>query len=157
MKTNYLQFPVIRELSASTLKKSFKKRDKFIKDLKDPKFRRKAKIKDYKGKIYRQTTGKAEENIFNKNSWVMNPVLNLQSLNPHKFQDLRNLAEERHELKSLLSRLSLENDNICEECHYFDSSVKENLIGSSIKGYWDLDKILTLFPIFKEIILFISP
>ena len=29
-------------------------------------------------------------------------------------------------------------------------TVKENLIGSSIKGYWDLDKIVTLFPIFKE-------
>ena len=29
-------------------------------------------------------------------------------------------------------------------------TVKENLIGSSVKGYWDLDKILTLFPIFKE-------
>ena len=52
MKTNYLQFPVIRELSAKTLKKSFKKRDKFIKDLKDPKFRAKAKIKDYKGVLY---------------------------------------------------------------------------------------------------------
>ena len=29
-------------------------------------------------------------------------------------------------------------------------TVKENLIGSSVKGYWDLDKILTLFPIFEE-------
>ena len=29
-------------------------------------------------------------------------------------------------------------------------TVKENLIGSSIKGYWDLDKILNLFPIFEE-------
>ena len=29
-------------------------------------------------------------------------------------------------------------------------TVKENLIGSSIKGDWDLDKILTLFPIFEE-------
>ena len=48
MKTNYLQFPVIRVLSASTLKKSFKKRDKFIKDLKNPKFRAKAKLMDYK-------------------------------------------------------------------------------------------------------------
>jgi|TARA_Y100000816_G_C25788401_1_gene413221 hypothetical protein len=28
---------------------------------------------------------------------------------------------------------SLENDNICEECHYFDSSVKENLIMHSFK------------------------
>ena len=53
------------------------------------------KIKDYKGKIYRQTTGKAEENIFNKNRWIMNPVLNLQSLNPYKFQDLRSLTEEK--------------------------------------------------------------
>ena len=29
-------------------------------------------------------------------------------------------------------------------------TVKENLIGSSVKGYWDLDKILTLFPILEE-------
>ena len=29
-------------------------------------------------------------------------------------------------------------------------TVKENLIGSSVKGYWDLDKILTLFPNFEE-------
>ena len=29
-------------------------------------------------------------------------------------------------------------------------TVKENLIGSSIKGHWDLDKIITLFPIFEE-------
>ena len=44
-----LMFPEIDKLSPETLKKSFKKRDKFIKDLKDPKFRRKAKLKDYKG------------------------------------------------------------------------------------------------------------
>jgi|TARA_R100000734_G_C3259240_1_gene58438 hypothetical protein len=48
MKLNYLQFPVIRELGAKTLKKSFKKRDQFTKNLKDPKFRAKAKLKDYK-------------------------------------------------------------------------------------------------------------
>ena len=29
-------------------------------------------------------------------------------------------------------------------------TVKENLIGASVKGYWDLDKKLTLFPIFEE-------
>ena len=48
---SYLQFPVIKELSAKTLKKSWKKRDALIKNLKDPKFRAKAKLKDYKSSI----------------------------------------------------------------------------------------------------------
>ena len=52
-------------------------------------------IKPYKGKIYRQTTAKAEKNIFNKNYWVMNPVLNLQSLNPNLFGDFRNVVEKK--------------------------------------------------------------
>ena len=51
MKLNYLQFTVIRDLGAGTLKKSWKKRDAFIKNLKDPKFRAKAKLKDYKSSI----------------------------------------------------------------------------------------------------------
>ena len=46
-------------------------------------------IKPYKGTIYRQTTVKAEKNIFNDNGWVMNPILNLQSLNPKHFGDFR--------------------------------------------------------------------
>ena len=48
---SYLQFPVINSLSAKTLKKSFKKRDALVKNLKDPKFRAKAKLKDYKSSI----------------------------------------------------------------------------------------------------------
>lgn len=52
-------------------------------------------IKTYKGKIYRQTTGKAEKNIFNDSNWVMNPVLNLQSLNPKKFGELRQATEHK--------------------------------------------------------------
>ena len=47
-------------------------------------------IKTYKGTIYRQVTQKAEKNIFNEKNWVMNPILNLQSLNPNLFGDLRN-------------------------------------------------------------------
>lgn len=43
-----LPYTVISSLSAKTLKKSFKKRDQFIKNLKNPKFRAKAKVKDYK-------------------------------------------------------------------------------------------------------------
>ncbi|WP_435151923.1 phytanoyl-CoA dioxygenase family protein [Candidatus Pelagibacter bacterium nBUS_44] len=52
-------------------------------------------IKKYDGKIYRQTTGKAEKNILNKNNWIMNPVLNLQSLNPFKFEELRKKVEDK--------------------------------------------------------------
>ncbi len=51
-------------------------------------------IKPYKGTIYRQTTAKAEKNFFNENNWIMNPVLNLQSLNPYLFKDLRNVVEK---------------------------------------------------------------
>ncbi|MDA7594118.1 phytanoyl-CoA dioxygenase family protein [Candidatus Pelagibacter sp.] len=50
-------------------------------------------IKPYQGTIYRQTTAKAEKNLFNKNNWIMNPILNLQSLNPNIFNDLRNAVE----------------------------------------------------------------
>jgi len=48
---SYLQLPVIKELSAKMLKKSWKKRDALVKNLKDPKFRAKAKLKDYKSSI----------------------------------------------------------------------------------------------------------
>ena len=43
-----LPYTVISSLSAKPLKKSWKKRDQFIKNLKNPKFRAKAKLKDYK-------------------------------------------------------------------------------------------------------------
>ena len=52
-------------------------------------------IKNYKGKIYRQTTAKAEVNKFNENNWIMNPVLNLQSLNPNLFGDFKKIIEEK--------------------------------------------------------------
>ena len=52
-------------------------------------------IKNYKGKIYRQTTGNAEKNVFNNNNWVMNPLLNLQSINPLKFKELRKNTEKK--------------------------------------------------------------
>lgn len=50
-------------------------------------------IKPYKGKIYRQTIGVPQKNIFNKKNWVMNPIIGLQSLNPYLFNEFRNLIE----------------------------------------------------------------
>ena len=51
-------------------------------------------VKTFKGFIYRQTNGKLEKNIFNKQKWIMNPVLNLQSLNPEYFSNLRSNFEK---------------------------------------------------------------
>lgn len=44
--------------------------------------------------IYRQATAKSERNVLNSKNWVMNPILNLQSLNPTYFGKLRRLAVE---------------------------------------------------------------
>jgi len=51
-------------------------------------------IKPYNGTIYRQATAKAEKNLFNKNNWIMNPILNLQSLNPNFFGNFKNNVEK---------------------------------------------------------------
>jgi phytanoyl-CoA hydroxylase len=42
--------------------------------------------------IYRQATAKAERHIVNSKGWVMNPILNLQSINPVSFPKFRQYA-----------------------------------------------------------------
>ena len=51
-------------------------------------------IKKYNGKIYRQTSGKAEKNYLNDNDWIMNPVLNIQSLKFKNFGYFRDLIDK---------------------------------------------------------------
>ena len=51
-------------------------------------------VKPFKGYIYRQATAKLEKNFFNNQNWVMNPILNLQSLNPKYFKNLRSNFEK---------------------------------------------------------------
>ena len=51
-------------------------------------------VKGFKGYMYRQATAKAEKHILNSNNWVMNPILNLQSINPRKFPTLRSCFEK---------------------------------------------------------------
>lgn len=48
-----------------------------------------AEVKPSTKYIYRQATAKSELNILNEKGWVMNPILNLQSLNPKYFRRLR--------------------------------------------------------------------
>jgi len=49
-------------------------------------------VKPYDGHIYRQTTANPEKNKINEFGFVMNPLLNLQSLSNSKFAALKNMA-----------------------------------------------------------------
>jgi phytanoyl-CoA hydroxylase len=49
-------------------------------------------VKRYPGYIYRQTTQNPEKNKFSEYGFVMNPILNVQSLNQAEFGPLRSLA-----------------------------------------------------------------
>lgn len=51
-------------------------------------------VKPFRGHIYRQATAKAERHVFNENGWVMNPILNLQSVDPRQFRRFRTYATE---------------------------------------------------------------
>lgn len=61
-------------------------------------------VKPYGGYIYRQASGKLERHILNDRGWVMNPILNLQSLDPRHFHNFRS-----HATKSLLAAPELRN------------------------------------------------
>lgn len=53
-------------------------------------------VKPYDGYIYRQASaGKAETHVKNGAGWVMNPILNLQSLDPKRFPRFRKLSTEQ--------------------------------------------------------------
>ena len=51
-------------------------------------------VKPYGGYIYRQATGKVERHVVNAQGWVMNPILNLQSVDPRHFGRFRRFATE---------------------------------------------------------------
>jgi len=59
-------------------------------------------VKPFRGYIYRQATAKAERHVFNERGWVMNPILNLQSVDPKHFFRFR-----QHATESILSSSGL--------------------------------------------------
>lgn len=52
-------------------------------------------VKPSRDFIYRQATAKAERHVVNANGWVMNPILNLQSVDPKAYPNFRSFAERR--------------------------------------------------------------
>lgn len=49
-------------------------------------------VKPFRGYIYRQATGRVEKHVLNERGWVMNPILNLQSVDPRHFAKFRSFA-----------------------------------------------------------------
>jgi phytanoyl-CoA hydroxylase len=54
-----------------------------------------SEIKPSHAYIYRQVTQKAERHVFNERGWIMNPILNLQSVDPRRFPNFRDFAVQR--------------------------------------------------------------
>lgn len=83
-------------------------------------------VKPFKGFIYRQATAKAEKHELNQNNWVMNPILNLQSVNPTKFPRFRKFATESilasPALKSLFSTLLGEPPKVVQSMYFEGNS-----------------------------------
>lgn len=52
-------------------------------------------VKPFPGKIYRQATARLEPHRLNDKGWVMNPILNVQSVDPVAFPEFRRHARER--------------------------------------------------------------
>jgi phytanoyl-CoA hydroxylase len=76
--------------------------------------------------IYRQATAKAEKNILNEKGWVMNPILNLQSINPIYFEKLRNFSVANilttDGLKNVFTRLLGESPKIVQSMYFEGNS-----------------------------------
>jgi phytanoyl-CoA hydroxylase len=52
-------------------------------------------VKPFEGSIYRQATARLERHKFNDKGWVMNPILNLQSVDPRHFPGFREFATQQ--------------------------------------------------------------
>ena len=58
--------------------------------------------------IYRQANAKAERHAFNNKKWIMNPILNLQSVDPKFFPQFRSFATEKILTSDYLGKIFIE-------------------------------------------------
>lgn len=82
-------------------------------------------VKPSEAFIYRQATAKAERHVFNEKGWVMNPILNLQSVDPHKFPGFRRYGVDHiltnRELSKVLRHI-LKEDPLIVQSMYFEGN-----------------------------------
>jgi phytanoyl-CoA hydroxylase len=83
-------------------------------------------VKPYRGFMYRQATAKAEQHVLNGSGWVMNPILNLQSVDPRHFPKFRDYATNRilssGRLASVLGTLLQETPKIVQSMYFEGNS-----------------------------------
>jgi phytanoyl-CoA hydroxylase len=83
-------------------------------------------VKPFRGFIYRQATGKVEKHILNENGWVMNPILNLQSVDPRRFGKFRAFATESllaaPQLRDLFTALLGDSPKIVQSMYFEGNS-----------------------------------
>lgn len=84
-----------------------------------------AEVKPSASFIYRQATAKAERHVFNDKGWVMNPILNIQSVDPKEFGEFRRVGTEKlltdPALTSVLRAL-LDEDPLIVQSMYFEGN-----------------------------------
>ncbi len=112
-------------------------------------------VKSFNGKIYRREGAKLEKNVFNHNKWVMNSVLNIQSLNPKQFPLLRNGFEKyiasNKNLANLITKLIQDKPMIVQSMYFEGNSVThehqdsyyldDQCIGNMVAGWVALEDI----------------
>jgi phytanoyl-CoA hydroxylase len=83
-------------------------------------------IKIFNGYISRQTTAKPEKHIKNDKGWIMNPILNLQSMNPNFFLKFRQFSTENFlcdlKLSNLLSWILNDDPKIVQSMYFEGNS-----------------------------------
>lgn len=112
-------------------------------------------VKIFKGHIYRQSNAKAEKNKFNDKKWIMNPILNLQSINPKKFPTLRMGFEKtivsNFKLAKIVGQLIGDKPTIVQSMYFEGNSstwehqdsyyLDDEKIGNMIAGWVALEDI----------------
>lgn len=83
-------------------------------------------VKPYDGYIYRQATAKAEKHVKNDKGWVMNPILNLQSVDPIHFPNFRDYATKHmltaDRLRSVFSAVLNEPPKVVQSMYFEGNS-----------------------------------
>ena len=83
-------------------------------------------VKPFTGFMYRQTTARAERHSKNAKGWIMNPILNLQSVDPRRFPNFRKFATEsilaNARLGDVLSALLNEAPKIVQSMYFEGNS-----------------------------------
>lgn len=83
-------------------------------------------VKKFSGFMYRQATARSEKHIYSPEGWVMNPILNLQSICPKNFALLRSKAVGEilcsNQFKAVFSSLLGEPPKIVQSMYFEGNS-----------------------------------